>query len=109
MDQISNPAGTGSLLLSAWGARPTRPDMLRGRRFRGTARLAQGHSYLSLAVPTRRCRRRPWAAAGTFWKQRQLEQGAYHFSAPPGYAVCDHCVDDDALAAFIRENAGANS
>ncbi len=44
-----------------------------------------------------------------FWKQRQLEQGAYHFSAPPGYAVCDACVDDEALAALIRDKSSATS
>lgn len=44
-----------------------------------------------------------------YWKQRQLEQGEYHFSAPPGYAVCDRCVDDDALAAFVADNADATT
>jgi hypothetical protein len=41
----------------------------------------------------------------SYWKNRQIEQSDMRFSAPPGYFVCDQCVDDDALAALIRDCA----
>jgi hypothetical protein len=40
-----------------------------------------------------------------YWKNREIEQSDLRFSAPPGYFVCDHCVDDGALAALIHEHA----
>lgn len=40
-----------------------------------------------------------------YWKNREIEQSEMRFSAPPGYFVCDQCVDDNALAALIRERA----
>jgi hypothetical protein len=40
-----------------------------------------------------------------YWKNRQIEQDELGFSAPPGLAVCDECVDDYALEAIIREEA----